>query len=197
MIALRQRPTPHVAALLCVATAVGAATFTQQMLVIASAHAALGLPALATGVGIASALAGAACGVWLRAAGYFRSLSVSIALVCGALALTVLLGPRIADAAQHWHLAAATAGVAFFFGCLCLPMGLPFLAMMQAAAQHDDRRAAVLVAGDSLGAVLAGSLGAALIVSVGYLMLGLTAIALAALAMGAVAIETRTRAGRV
>ena len=68
---------------------------------------------------------------------------------------------------------------------------LPFLALMDAAAQHKDRRAAVLVAGDSLGAVLAGSLGAALIVSAGYLALGVTALALAALALAAVAVGAR------
>lgn len=148
----------------------GSAAALVQVAVIYRAQGAVGTPSRALGAGLAALLVGAALGAWLwqRLPERARSVSngaVAAALGCGSL---WMFSSRWAELLGSWSAPAATAVTFGLIALHALPLGLPFVALLDRAVDRQPGAAGSVVAVDGLGTVLGAALATPLAAWLGY-----------------------------
>lgn len=149
---------------------VGAASGLVQVGAFYRTQTAIGLPALSMGVALAGLLCGAAAGAlaWRRLPSLLRSVtpaSLLAALSCGVLAGTSWWWAQALQHLEPWEASAASGGLLVLHAA---PMGLPFLALLDASANDDPEGEAHAVATDAVGMVVGVSLATWLALLLGY-----------------------------
>ena len=163
------QPRP-VARLLALAL-VGAAAGFVQVAAVYRAQSALGLPSVAMGTALAGLLAGAGVGALLlqRLPALLKhpaSLAVLAAVSCASLWLTsACWAGAVADLASPLG---AQVAVLVLLGAHSLPMGLPFLTLMDAAVEEGPGGEAQAVGLDGIGMVVGSALATWAALLLGY-----------------------------
>ena len=157
------------------AALVGMVTMALQVLVVYRVQSAVGSPALAIGLALASVLVGAGMGALLLGSRFQQPVMwrrTGILAAGGVLVLTVV-GPTIADfSASVEAIPAAALLMTTFTALCCMPTGLPFLAVIQSCKSVAGHGEGLAIGCDGLGGII-GAAGATIVaMTLGFNMLG-------------------------
>ena len=157
------------------AALVGMVTMALQVLVVYRLQSAVGSPALAIGLALASVLVGAGMGALLLGSRFLQPAMwrrTGILAAAGVLVLTVV-GPTIAEiGASVEAIPAAALLMTTFTAICCMPTGLPFLAVMQSCRSVAGHGEGLAIGCDGLGGII-GAAGATIVaMTMGFNMLG-------------------------
>lgn len=157
------------------AALVGIVTMALQVLVVYRVQSAVGSPALAIGLAIASVLVGAGVGALLLGSSLPQPViwrRGGILAAAGVMALT-LFGPTVAEiSASVEEISAAALIMTTFTAICCLPTGLPFLAVIQSCRSVAGHGEGLAIGCDGLGGII-GAAGATVVaMTLGFNMLG-------------------------
>ena len=157
------------------AALVGMVTMALQVLVVYRVQSAVGSPALAIGLALASVLVGAGMGALLlgsRLHGPVMWRRTGIPAAAGVMVLTVV-GPTIAEiSASVEEISAAALLMTTFTAICCMPTGLPFLAVIQSCRSVAGHGEGLAIGCDGLGGII-GAAGATVVaMTMGFNMLG-------------------------
>ena len=157
----------------------GAVMLAVQALIIYRAQSALGNPVVTLSVALSATLLGAGLGAFIvRLSGLqarWKHAGLAAGAACLFLALTgqplVTLGLALPDTA-----AALVVGVYIFF--CALPLGLPFLAVMDEGRRLPGDNEPLILASDGIGGVIGAALGSSLAMLYGFNALALLVLGL-------------------
>jgi len=157
------------------AALVGMVTMALQVLVVYRVQSAVGSPALAIGLALASVLVGAGMGALLLGSRFQQPVMwrrTGILAAAGVLVLTVV-GPTIAEiSASVEAIPAAALLMTAFTAICCMPTGLPFLAVIQSCRSVAGHGEGLAIGCDGLGGII-GAAGATVVaMTLGFNMLG-------------------------
>ena len=157
------------------AALVGMVTMALQVLVVYRVQSAVGSPALAIGLALASVLVGAGLGALLLGSRFQKPVMwrrTGILAATGVLVLTVV-GPTIAEiSASVEQIPAAALLMTTFTAICCMPTGLPFLAVIQSCRSVAGHGEGLAIGCDGLGGII-GAAGATVVaMTLGFNMLG-------------------------
>ncbi len=157
------------------AALVGMVTMALQVLVVYRVQSAVGSPALAIGLALASVLGGAGMGALLLGSRFLQPAMwrrTGILAAAGVMALTVV-GPTIAEiSANVGNISAAALLMTTFTAVCCMPAGLPFLAVIQSCRSVSGHGEGLAIGCDGLGGII-GAAGATVVaMTLGFNMLG-------------------------
>ena len=157
------------------AALVGMVTMALQVLVVYRVQSAVGSPALAIGLALASVLVGAGMGALLLGSRFPQPVMwrrTGILAAGGVLVLTVV-GPTIAEIrAVVEGIPAAALLITTFTAICCMPTGLPFLAVIQSCRSVEGHGEGLAIGCDGLGGII-GAAGATIVaMTLGFNMLG-------------------------
>ncbi len=156
------------------AALVGMVTMALQVLVVYRVQSAVGSPALAIGLALASVLVGAGMGALLLGGRFLQPdmwRRTGILAAAGVLVLTVV-GPTIADISASVDISTAALLITTFTAVCCLPAGLPFLAVIQSCRSVSGHGEGLAIGCDGLGGII-GAAGATIVaMTLGFNMLG-------------------------
>jgi len=157
------------------AALVGIVTMALQVLVVYRVQSAVGSPAVAIGLALASVLVGAGMGALLLGSRFPEPVPwrrTGILAAAGVMVLT-LVGPTVADiSASLEEISAAALLITTFTAVCCMPTGLPFLAVIQSCKSVDGHGEGLAIGCDGLGGVI-GAAGATVVaMTMGFNMLG-------------------------
>ena len=170
----RERKTPGNIVRGGAAALVGAVTMALQVLVVYRVQSAVGSPALAIGLALASVLVGAGIGALLLGNRFLQPTMwrrTGILAAAGVLVLTVV-GPTIAEIGASVEISSAALLMTTFTAICCMPTGLPFLAVIQSCRSVSGHGEGLAIGCDGLGGIL-GAAGATIVaMTIGFNMLG-------------------------
>lgn len=171
----RERRTPGNTIRGSAAALVGMVTMALQVLVVYRVQSAVGSPALAIGLALASVLVGAGMGALLLGSRFLRPAMwrrTGILAAGGVLLLTVV-GPSVAELSLNVEpISGAALLVTAFTAICCLPTGLPFLAVIQSCRSVAGHGEGLAIGCDGLGGII-GAAGATLVaMTMGFNLLG-------------------------
>jgi hypothetical protein len=151
-------------------------TMALQVLVVYRVQIAVGSPALAIGLALASVLVGAGLGALLLGSRFLHPVMwrrTGILAAAGVMVLT-LAGPTIANiSASIENISTAALLMTTFTAICCMPTGLPFLAVIQSCKSVGGHGEGLAIGCDGLGGII-GAAGATLVaMTMGFNMLGL------------------------
>ena len=157
------------------AALVGMVTMALQVLVVYRVQSAVGSPALAIGLALASVLVGAGLGALLLGSRFPQPVMwrrTGILAAAGVMVLTVV-GPTIAEiSASVEEISVAAVLMTTFTAICCMPAGLPFLAVIQSCRSVRGHGEGLAIGCDGLGGVV-GAAGATIVaMTMGFNMLG-------------------------
>jgi len=157
------------------AALVGMVTMALQVLVVYRVQSAVGSPALAIGLALASVLVGAGMGALLLGSRFLQPAMwrrTGILAAAGVMVLTVV-GPTIAEiSASVEQISAAALLMTTFTAICCMPTGLPFLAVIQSCRSVAGHGEGLAIGCDGLGGII-GAAGATVVaMTMGFNMLG-------------------------
>ena len=157
------------------AALVGMVTMALQVLVVYRVQSAVGSPALAIGLALASVLVGAGMGALLLGSRFLQPVMwrrTGILAAAGVLVLTVV-GPTITEiSASVEGIPAAALLMTIFTAICCMPTGLPFLAAIQSCRSVAGHGEGLAIGCDGLGGII-GAPGATVVaMTLGFNMLG-------------------------
>ena len=156
------------------AALVGAVTMALQVLVVYRVQSAVGSPALAIGLALASVLVGAGIGALLLGNRFLQPTMwrrTGSPAAAGVLVLTVM-GPTIAEIGASVEISRAALLMTTFTAICCMPTGLPFLAVIQSCRSVSGHGEGLAIGCDGLGGIL-GAAGATIVaMTIGFNMLG-------------------------
>ena len=156
------------------AALVGMVTMALQVLVVYRVQSAVGSPALAIGLALASVLVGAGMGALLLGSRFLQPVMwrrTGILAAAGVLALTVV-GPTIAEISASLEISTAALLMTTFTAICCMPTGLPFLAVIQSCRSVSGHGEGLAIGCDGLGGII-GAAGATVVaMTLGFNMLG-------------------------
>ncbi len=157
------------------ASLVGMVTMALQVLVVYRVQSAVGSPALAIGLAIASVLVGAGVGALLLGSRIPQPVMWrrgGILAAAGVMVLTVA-GPTVADfSASVEEISAAALLMTTFTAICCMPTGLPFLSVLQSCRSVAGHGEGLAIGCDGLGGII-GAAGATVVaMTMGFNMLG-------------------------
>ena len=157
------------------AALVGMVTMALQVLVVYRVQSAVGSPALAIGLALASVLVGAGMGALLLGSRFLQPAMwrrTGILAAAGVMVLTIV-GPTIAEmSASVEEIPAAALLITTFTAICCLPAGVPFLAVIQSCRSVSGHGEGLAIGCDGLGGII-GAAGATVVaMTMGFNMLG-------------------------
>jgi hypothetical protein len=157
------------------AALVGMVTMALQVLVVYRVQSAVGSPALAIGLALASVLVGAGMGALLLGGrflqpGMWRRTGI---LAAGGVMVLTLAGPTIAEISANVEaIPAAALLITTFTAICCMPAGLPFLAVIQSCRSVAGHGEGLAIGCDGIGGII-GAAGATIVaMTMGFNMLG-------------------------
>ena len=148
---------------------VGAVFMALQALIIYRVQAGLGNPVLALSVALGTTLIGAGLGALIlrskkRIAAWGPS---GFTAFVGCLCLG-LFGEIVVNFALSLEIIPATMLMAGFVFLCCLPLGLPFLAVMDSGSQEHNNIEGLVIACDGIGGVVGAALASVVVMTVGF-----------------------------
>lgn len=170
----------------------GAAAALVQVAAVYRMQTAVGAPSVAMGAAIGALLAGAgvAAMAWSRIPSWCRQPFSACLLASASSGLLWLLSATWAEALARTSPATATIAAMAALALHGLPLGLPFVALLQATAHDSVDGEAMAVAQDAFGAVIGATAATVVAVLAGY---GWVFAAAALLLLGAGLVVRRTR----
>ena len=170
----RERKAPGNIVRGSVATLVGVVTMALQVLVVYRVQSAVGSPALAIGLALASVLVGAGMGALLLGSRFLQPTMwrrTGILAAAGVMVLT-LVGPTIAEISASVEISTAALLITTFTAICCMPTGLPFLAVIQSCRSVEGHGEGLAIGCDGIGGII-GAAGATVVaMTMGFNMLG-------------------------
>ena len=156
------------------AALVGMVTMALQVLVVYRVQSAVGSPALAIGLALASVLVGAGMGALFLGSRFLQPAMwrrTGILAAAGVIVLTVV-GPNIAVISASVEISTAVLLITTFTAICCMPTGLPFLAVIQSCRSVEGHGEGLAIGCDGLGGII-GAAGATVVaMTMGFNMLG-------------------------
>ncbi len=155
--------------LMLAATVVGAVVMAIQALVIYRMQAAIGNPVLALSLALSATLIGGGIGALVAQSVEMNWLKAGLGAMVACLVLVVMGDKFVHLATQLEHLPAAGLMSAFVLFC-CLPIGLPFLLLMQQSEVVGGE--SLVLASDGVGGVLGAAMAVVVPMMFGFSILG-------------------------
>ena len=156
------------------AALVGMVTMALQVLVVYRVQSAVGSPALAIGLALASVLVGAGMGALLLGSRFLQPVMwrrTGILAAAGVMVLTVV-GPTIAEISASVEISTAALLMTTFTAICCMPTGLPFLAVIQSCRSVEGHGEGLAIGCDGLGGILGAAGATVMAMTMGFNMLG-------------------------
>jgi spermidine synthase len=161
----QRRDGPAVTRQAAAAGLVGMAMLALQVVVVYRFQTAIGNPSVALSLSLATVLGGVSIGAMLFGTGETSWRRSGCLAISGA-ALFCITGAPVAELSSTMEPTLATALMVTFVGLCCLPIGLPFLALMQVARQGGLRNEGGVIGCDGIGGVI--GVAAATLVSITF-----------------------------
>ncbi len=160
------------------ATIVGILGMTLQVLVVYRVQAVIGNPSLAMGLALAALLGGAGLGALVLAPRLTETRSMFRACLLASIGVGAfaLLGPVIADGANTLPPTLSPIAMVTLVVLCALPVGLPFIAVIQSCSELPGHGEGLAIGCDGLGAILGATLATLLAVTSGFNMIALSIV---------------------
>ena len=145
-----------------------------QVLVVYRVQNAVGSPALAMGLALASVLVGAGMGALLLGSSFPAPVMwrrTGILAAAGVMVLTVV-GPAIAEISASVEEISAALLMTTFVAICCLPTGLPFLALIRSCTSVEGHGEGLAIGCDGLGGIVGAAGATVVVMTMGFNVLG-------------------------